>query len=300
MPAPVATLVLLLVVCFSLSAGLEPWFARWTASSSRVSGVLGVWLGDSRQILANQFFVKADEYFHGGYYPSIFDQAELPKTLHMAETTKDHEDHADMPDFLGPAYDWISRFGRHFYPTEHAHLKGAEEQEILPWLKLSSLLDPHKVQTYTIAAFWLRTELGKVDEALDFLREGLRANPDSSDILFELGQIYYVARHEPSQARNIWELALRKWQQNEAGKPEPNQLLLEQILGNLAALEEREGNLAKSLQYFERLKGISPFPGAIQKQIDEVKRKMPGSTAVPAPATRPSPIPGPARRERAP
>lgn len=289
MPAPVAILVLLLVVCFGLSAGLEPWFARWTASSSQVSGVLGVWLGDSRQIIANQFFVKADEYFHGGYYPSIFDQAELPKTLHMAETTKDHEDHADMPDFLGPAYDWISRFGRHFYPTEHAHLKGAAEQEILPWLKLSSLLDPHKVQTYTIAAFWLRTELGKVDEALDFLREGLRANPDSSDILFELGQIYYVARHEPSQARNIWELALRKWQQNEAGKPEPNQLLLEQILGNLAALEEREGNLAKSLQYFERLKGISPFPGAIQKQIDEVKRKMPGSTAVPAPAARPPP-----------
>ena len=300
MPAPAAILVLLVVVCFSLSAGLEPWFARWAADRPQASGVLEVWLGDSRQIFANQFFVKADKYFHGGYYPSIFDQAELPKTLHMAETTKDHEDHADMPDFLGPAHDWISRFGRHFYPTEHAHLKGAEEQEILPWLRLSSMLDPHKVQTYTIAAFWLRTELGKVDEALDFLREGRRANPDSSEILFELGQIYYAAKHEPAQARNIWELALRKWQQTEAAKPEPNQLLLEQILGNLAVLEEREGNLAKALPYLERLKMHSPYPEAIQKQIDELKLKLPGSTAVPAPAARPPPNPGPARRERAP
>jgi len=44
----------------------------------------------------------------------------------------------------------------------------------------------------------------------------------------------------------------------------------------------------------------SPYPEAIQKQIDELKLKLPGSTAIPAPAASPPSIPGPARRERAP
>jgi tetratricopeptide (TPR) repeat protein len=266
-------LVLLLVVCFTLGAGLQPWFATWAASRTDATGMIHEWLGESRQLMATQFFVKADEYFHGGYYPSVFDQAEAPKTLHIAETDHNHHDHEDMPDFLGPAQDWISRFGRHFYPTEHLHIQGAGEREILPWLELSAALDPHKVQTYTTAAFWLRTQLGKVNEALQFLRQGLRANPDSSDILFELGSIYYENRHAPGQARNIWELALRRWHQVEAGKPEPNQLLLEQILANLARLEEREGQLDKALDYLQQLKKVSPVPGAIEQQIQDLRKK---------------------------
>jgi len=47
------------------------------------------------------------------------------------------------------------------------------------------------VDTYTVAAFWLRSKLGKVSEAEQFLREGLRANPDSDQILFALGQLYF-------------------------------------------------------------------------------------------------------------
>ena len=30
-------------------------------------------LGDSRRMFANSFYVKADEYYHSGYYPTIFD-----------------------------------------------------------------------------------------------------------------------------------------------------------------------------------------------------------------------------------
>ncbi len=44
-------------------------------------------LGDSSQMFANSFFVKADEYYHSGYYPTIFDNNEAFKTPHMAEDT---------------------------------------------------------------------------------------------------------------------------------------------------------------------------------------------------------------------
>ena len=57
--------------------------------------------------------------------------------------------------------------------TEHTHLEGGNEREILPWLRLSAELDPQRVETYTVAAYWLRA-VGKMVEAEHFLREGLR------------------------------------------------------------------------------------------------------------------------------
>ena len=49
------------------------------------------------------------------------------------------------------------RFGRKFRVTEHKHLSGdSTERELLPWLKISAELDPQRVETYTVAAYWLR------------------------------------------------------------------------------------------------------------------------------------------------
>ena len=38
-------------------------------------------------------------------------------------------------------------------------------------------------ETYTVTAYWLRERMGKVDEAEQFLREGLRENPDSYEFM---------------------------------------------------------------------------------------------------------------------
>ena len=72
-------------------------------------------------------------------------------------------------NFLGPPRDWIERFGRHFIITEHTHLQGAKEREILPWLRISAELDPQKIETYTVAAYWLR-DLGKAGKILDLAK----------------------------------------------------------------------------------------------------------------------------------
>ena len=47
--------------------------------------MLGVLLGDGRRMFANHFFVKADAYFHSGFYPTVFDNREAFQTPHMAE-----------------------------------------------------------------------------------------------------------------------------------------------------------------------------------------------------------------------
>lgn len=274
----VLILLLLAGACFSLSTILQPRAAAW--SGRRDSGnVLKVLLGDGRRLFANHFFVKADVYFHSGYYPSIFDQAQAPKDTHhltSQEGSQTEEEHEKAMDFLRPPKDWIERFGRHFLITEHTHLVGGNEREILPWLRLSAELDPQRVETYTVAAYWLRN-MGKIQEAEQFLREGMRANPNSPEILFELGRLYYESEHDTGRARNVWELALRKWTAQESGKKQPDMFQLEQIAVNLSRLEEKEGNLPRAIELLQLAKKASPVPAGLQAQIDDMKRRLAGT-----------------------
>ncbi len=300
MPAPSLLLSLLFVLCFGLAARLVPWHQSWEGVRAQSGSLLAVLLGDSRRLFANHFFVKADAYFHSGFYPGIFDDRQAHQTPHVAEDAGAMEGHnqGEGESFLGPPRDWIDRFSRHFYPSQHTHLDegGAQknaadksrpspspEREILPWLRLSAELDPQRVETYTVSAYWLRSRLGKVDEAEQFLREGLRANPDSFEILFELGRVLYENRKDAAHARNVWELALRKWDEQEAGKADPNIFARQQIVGFLARLEEGDGRFEQALAYLEMLKKTSPNPAAVQKQIDELKAR----SASPSPPAKP-------------
>jgi tetratricopeptide (TPR) repeat protein len=277
-------LVLLLATGFSLATVLQERVSDWSKRGES-DNVLKVLLGDGRRLFADQFFVQADVSFHSGYYPSIFDQARAPKdTSHLTakEGEPAEEEHEKQMNFLGPSRDWIERFGRHFIVTEHTHLEGNNRSEILPWLKFAAELDPQKIETYTVAAYWLR-DLGKVKEAERFLREGLLSNPDSYDILFELGRLYYENNHDPARARKIWDLGLRRWSEQEAAGKKPDLLKLDQIAVNLARLEEKDGNLLRAIHLLGVAMKASPNAQELQKQIDELKRKLaaPSSSAAP-------------------
>jgi tetratricopeptide (TPR) repeat protein len=281
---PYLILLVLLAACFSVATVLQERVSDWSRRGES-GNVLKVLLGDGRRLFANQFFVQADVSFHSGYYPSIFDEANRPKdTSHLTakEGEPAEEEHEKQMNFLGPPRDWIERFGRRFIVTEHTHLEGNNKSEILPWLKLAAELDPQKTETYTVAAYWLR-DLGKTKEAERFLREGLLNNPESYEILLELGRLYYENNHDPARARKIWDLALRRWSEQEAAGKKPDLLKLDQIAVNLAHLEEKEGNLARALQLLELAKKGAPHPEALQKQIDEIKQKL----AVPSPSADP-------------
>lgn len=277
--------LLLLAGCFSLATTVQPRVMNWRKSGEGDS-VMKVLLGDGRRVFANQAFVEADVYFHGGYYPSVFDQSQAPKgSRHMTaqEGSAEEEEHERQMNFLGPPLDWIERFGRHFLITEHEHLEGGREREILPWLKLSADLDPQRVDTYTVASYWLRRQLGKPAEAEQFLRDGLRNNPDSYEILFELGKLYSENYHDSGRARNVWELALRRWNEHERAKKDPDFHSLEEISINLARLEEDAGNWKKAIEHLQVAAKISPHPDALQGQILELQKKLGGVSAPTAP-----------------
>ena len=301
MKRPVLILALLVVVAFSLGTSVQPRMVR-TGGAHDSENVFKVLLGEGRRMFANHFAVKADVYMHSGFYPSIFDQAaEFEKEeaeflkkeeeavkghVHTAECNHDH-DHEHEHDeescsecqngntsFMGKPKDWFEAMGRHFMVSDHTHLKGGSEREILPWLELSAELDPQRIETYVVTAYWLADRLGKPEEAEQFLRQGLKANPLSYEILFELGKLYDKHLNQPERARNVWLLALRRWDEVEAAKEDPDHHGRERIFVYLGNLEAQQGNYLEAVRWFQEAKKHSPSPEAIEERIKEIWLKF--------------------------
>jgi tetratricopeptide (TPR) repeat protein len=309
----------LAIVAFSLATVLEPWFQKWEGNRATSANVLQVALGDSRRLFARHTFVKADVYFHNGYYATIYDSKEGYSKAHIAEDMHPEDgEEEETENFLGTPRDWIDRFSRHFFPARHTHLgdsgcghsccqrakegkghddncehkdhdpatAGGREREILPWLRLSAELDPQRVETYVVASYWLRRTLNKVDDAERFLREGLQNNPGNPEILFELGRIYHENRKDSTRARNVWELAVKNWREREAGKPDRDIFLYGQLLSNLATLDFDNGNFADAAQWYRELLVVTPNKDAIRKWIQECEAKLAEPSAA-RPTSRP-------------
>lgn len=328
---PGLLIALLLVVAFSLSTGLMTLQIAGERPDAGRSLLVSL-LGDSRRMFANQFFVKADEYFHAGYYPSIFDQAANNTKgggSAVATGAVTGDAHAGEVEWMHAPQDWIERFSRNFFPSEHRHVDaaghdhdgdgvqdhaaadhlehdhdgdgvadhaaaehdehghahehgqgtpdevGSAMREILPWLRIAAELDPNREETYITGAYWLRKRMNRVDEAEEFVRDGLRANPKSYALCFELARIYEDHRKDPARARNLYQLSLRYWNDSQRLAPEPDHFLLAQILAQFATLERREGNRDRAIALLRELKRFSPNPAGIDQLIRDVEAGKP-------------------------
>jgi tetratricopeptide (TPR) repeat protein len=302
--SPFLLLALLLTVCFTLATSLaakatdpslrdqrqplnhrEPLVSAATAwgNRSKSGNVFSVLFGDGRRLFANQFFTMADVYFHSGYYPSIFElRIEGTKAIVSAVHGQgESEEDEKKADFLGKPKDWIDRFGRRFRITEHTHLEHSHEREILPWLRLAADMDPQRIETYTVGAYFLCQRLHQPQEAEAFLREGLRHNPGNYEILFALGRIYFQDYHDSDRARNVWQLALNCWLKQDSAAQKENRRGFGEITVNLANLERDAGHDEDAIRWFQAAQKVSPNPAALQQQIDEIEAKMAGRTNAP-------------------
>src|SRR5436309_3112619 len=89
MRLPLLILSLLVTVAFSLTSFLDPCFQTWAGNRSQSTDLLTVALGDSRRLFARHFYVKADAYFHSGYYPTIYDTHTPSEGTHMAAPSQE-------------------------------------------------------------------------------------------------------------------------------------------------------------------------------------------------------------------
>lgn len=265
------------VSAFSLSTWLQPRFAALQRNPNANDSALSILMGESGRLFANHFLLKADAYFHSGAYPSIFDTITNKEPVAITSQSHgngEHEEHGEHHEesIYGEPHDWIEWLDHSFIPTVHTHLdKPGAAREIMPWLKLSAELDPQKITTYVAASYWLRHDPAHADEAEPFLRQGLRANPDSYEILLELGRYYSENKKDAVRARNVWELAWAKWQKQEAAGKKPDELTGAEIVGELAKEAGARGDVQNQLRYLDRVKQFGFETELLQKQIDAMK-----------------------------
>jgi hypothetical protein len=70
-------------------------------------------------------------------------------------------------------------------------------------------LDPRFTQPYVFGAFVMAQEQRKPERGLDLLERGLRANPGSWDLAFQMGFLHYVCTHDYAAAARYFTLAAR-------------------------------------------------------------------------------------------
>lgn len=136
--------------------------------------------------------------------------------------------------------------------------------EILSICRLVTRLDPHFIQAYDLGYWRLAKSLGKYDEAIAFLREGLEKNPESALLNDDMGQLYFLVLKDCGHAIPYIERA-STLNQDKVG------LSLDlRILGHCY---ERQNQSNKALQAYQRLLLLNPGDTPAQTGLARLKKQ---------------------------
>lgn len=187
-----------------------------------------------RLTVGDILWLKTDEYIHSGVvYRSmtpeeILRQAALEKAKAGKETEHNHthteshsegeEEHFSLSKAMGydehhhehvipviPHKDVDFRgilgdIERAVKPYSATHIPHKGLQELIPWYRLMTLANPHHIRGYIVGAYFIYTYGKRPNEALKFLLEGEKNNPDSPEIKEALGRFYFYKFHQPEKA----------------------------------------------------------------------------------------------------
>ncbi len=230
--------------------------------------VVALLFGEARKVVSRSFFDRAELYFHGGVEDAAAACAEHGHggpggaLAAAAVSTSGHGEHDDEEAAAeGGGWDLWSRLNRRLHPSEHRHMAGArEEAEVVPWIWAAAKADPHNTLAYSIGAYWLSRRLGRVDEGLRFIEDGIRLNPQSCDLEFCRGEVLIMKdRARPEVAREAFRAALRKWTPDQFEDAEDAALFRRDALIYLGTLSRAAGDRAGARAFFGEV--LRLFPG---------------------------------------
>ncbi|MBN2028028.1 MAG: hypothetical protein JW854_14865 [Actinobacteria bacterium] len=141
---------------------------------------------------------------------------------------------SSLLDLLGGARQYVAYVLYIKTDTLHHTYYGSalEEGELVPYFLLIALLDPNYVSAYYVGVGTIDAQ-GKREEAIEFNLEGIRANPESADLYYSLGELYLLEeRYE--EARDAF---------LQAKKYEPEIVTRNLILTALAASYSKLGDV---------------------------------------------------------
>lgn len=225
-------------------------------------------LGETRKILADSAFMKGDEYLHGGVVAK--DKSKCQEIERMPEHVKDaraytHRGHPRRERKEGaavPVWNILPYLGGVIHISEHVHLHGEEEKELLPWFYYAVRLDPNNVDAYVIGGYWIGSRMNKPDEAIKFLKEGLANNPDSWRIYAQLGEIYFINKKDYEQVLTNMQKACELFTGENSDKFDKKE-----VYTFMAASYEKLGETDKANEFYGKILALFPEDKAALEKI---------------------------------
>ena len=212
--------------------------------------IAGALLGESRMGLSGYFYETADEYFHKGV------------------------GHLEEEAFQGGAF---QKLLARISPHRHAHVDAANAKEIIPWLWLAIRMDPHNVDLYLVASFWLAKDAGRPDVALEVLREGQCNNPFNPLIQLARGRILLKQRRleESTQA---FDAGLAFWPGALPPDSEDARYGKAELLIYRTLLHELDDEVDQAIRGLEAILELFPKRTDLEKRIAELRSGIPPSS----------------------
>lgn len=158
-------------------------------------------IGEAKVLLSDISYITADIYFHGGIGGF---------TEEKGDGGVSHPEMAPGPAkecISFPRFNLLAALAQKIEVHRHIHLSGTEAKETLPWFYYAARLNPNNIEAYVVGAYWAGTKLDRPNEAIKFLREGLRHNPDSWRLYAEIGNIYRKSKRDYEKAITYYEKA---------------------------------------------------------------------------------------------
>lgn len=251
-------------------------------------------LGQFRTSVSSFLFLRSDLYLHGGVEmrPLTAQEVKSGKTGvgHAADETEQisDDDHivtvipSKKEDFRGVFGD-VERA-----VASYRDMKGHHHQspsQTLPLFNLMTRIDPQFVDGWTTAGYILLWDKkpGCVEKSLDFLQRGLAENPESIDILGQIGYCYlrdikeigYEGRHFDKalpyleKARKIGLDNFKLLSDKEKEALEENYRRLSICYRELGKFREMKANAAEGLQLFGQ-------DGSLRLHLQEAEKLLAG------------------------
>ena len=232
-------------------------------------------LGEMREVMSDRFFIKADEYYHGGTrHPASQEHTITDASDHTDGDQCEHEVSAvPEPEAPGDVYSRLYR-ALHYRPVQH--LSEFKRAEALPWFYVATRIDPHNINAYVTGGYWLAIPLQLPDEAISFLQEGLTHNPQAWQIYSQLGDIYFLVKKDYVRAGSEFLRADHYMQQAEDASP----FDVRHVLTFLTATQERLGDYETALSYATRLVKLFPQDAGLKQRIMQLQRRRQSEDAL--------------------
>ena len=216
-----------------------------TAGSPAIAGSVALKaLGASRIAVGDQLYEAADRTFHKGV--GVYRRSA----------------------FTG----WFTRLGRAVTPEGHVHLQAEGVNELVPWLYLATRADPHNVEAYVVAAFWLAGEGGRPDLAERVLDEARANNPRDYHVYQEKGRLA-LKKGSLIEAARAFDAAGALWELDSGPDKIQARLDRAEMLVCRGLLYEESGDVPRALTCYRNMLALFPGRLGIRERVAELAER---------------------------